>query len=146
MKKISAQKNAVRNTVLFNQDNLLQYIRNKRGLKFQNAHLAATFGVPSGDMRNMLDKLLEEEQIQTCVIGNNRRFYIPLPVQGKPLNSMQGVQAKPRVFKEYNSKANPQMQAIKERVKEMYPDGRGFISIHTGLGRLEDYRVFGDQY
>ncbi|MFZ6760395.1 hypothetical protein ACO0K9_24595 [Undibacterium sp. Ji50W] len=133
----------------FTQENLLQYIRHKRGLKFQNAHLAATFGVPSGDMRNMLDKLLEEEQIQTCVIGSNRRFFVPLPVQNNQHNQHNKLQAQlpqPRVFREYNSKTNPQMQAIKERVKEMYPDGRGFISIHTGLGRLEDYRVFGEQY
>ncbi|MBC3919192.1 hypothetical protein H8L32_16995 [Undibacterium sp. CY18W] len=137
---------STKNVIPFNQENLLQYIRHKRGLKFQNAHLAATFGVPSGDMRSMLDKLLEEEQIQTCVIGNNRRFFVPLPGQSNSNNNPQYKPPQPRVFREYNSKANPQMQAIKERVKEMYPDGRGFISIHTGLGRLEDYRVFGDQY
>lgn len=106
-----------------NADITLAFLKEKIGMKFSMRTLVDNLGIKVLEMRAAVEVILPS--IHICNEGKITRYYVATPEQIKALQPPP-VQ-KVRIFKPY--KPDKSLMDALDRCAELYPVGRGFISI-----------------
>ncbi|PUA19599.1 hypothetical protein [Glaciimonas sp. PCH181] len=112
----------IKNKHSYSPSGVIAHMRESNGVRYTCSDIAATFRVPSADMRMMLMELAQSDAIEMAVVGRNKVYFIRTAAEKSALSNM--------VQTQYTTKVYAQHGAAWDAVRARIADSRAIQSLH----------------
>jgi hypothetical protein len=123
------------------KEQVLAYMTEHTGSRFQCSRIGTHFGVPSKEIRPILDILINEKEIFSGVVGNSRVAFVLSEKEIKEKNATaekNEIAEKLRISRQNRTlKRSPEWMNALERTKELYSDGHTIKAMGSNVRNID---------